>query len=549
MPAAALPSWSWPRDGGQAQQPVPVTGMTTGINSGTGERPARWEVNDLQAEGGPRWDLYIQGLAALQNKTETDERSHFGVAGIHGRPYAPYNGVGSVPGSPGGGFCPHGQVLGTEIQRIASEYSGENASSYREAAQTFRLPYWDWATNAILPPACTPESITVDGPRGPLRLRNPLYSYRWPTQPLNQTQFPGSQDWPPETTRASNNTHPDFSPDAVNANLAQMADLLKDLVVSQETACGGEDETPRSFYRTFTRATTWDQMSTTANPAGVSFEASHNIIHNAVGGTFASLDLTAYDSLFMLHHANVDRLAALWVAAHRGAAHQTEPYQTGGLFGTARGATVTAASPLKPFYQADGRALHTGLTAAALDPFGYTYAELGDWERARQEPEPAPARERARREIVARVNALYGRSGDEAGGGGGEEEEWFVDVAADREELVLPCNIDVYVGESLVGRVALLAMPMRGLVRAEIPLQRAVRGLGVNTTNRGAVEEALREQLSVGIKGDGRTPIDAKNIASLQLNLAAVTVTARENEYEFPEYGERSTYVKILPAA
>lgn len=54
--AAALPS-SWPRDdGGQAQQqPVPVTGMTTGLDSGTSERPARWEVNVLQDEGGPRW--------------------------------------------------------------------------------------------------------------------------------------------------------------------------------------------------------------------------------------------------------------------------------------------------------------------------------------------------------------------------------------------------------------------------------------------------------------------------------------------------------------
>ncbi|OTA92859.1 hypothetical protein M434DRAFT_12067 [Hypoxylon sp. CO27-5] len=36
----------------QAQQPIPVTGMTTGINNRTGERPARWEINAPQAEGG-----------------------------------------------------------------------------------------------------------------------------------------------------------------------------------------------------------------------------------------------------------------------------------------------------------------------------------------------------------------------------------------------------------------------------------------------------------------------------------------------------------------
>lgn len=57
-PAAALPTfWPLQDDGGQAQQqqPVPVTGVTTGLSSGTGERPARWEINALQEKGGPRW--------------------------------------------------------------------------------------------------------------------------------------------------------------------------------------------------------------------------------------------------------------------------------------------------------------------------------------------------------------------------------------------------------------------------------------------------------------------------------------------------------------
>lgn len=152
-----------------------------------------------------------------------------------------------MPGSPGGGFCPHGetqfiawhrpyvalyeQALGSEIQRIASEYDGGNASIYWNVAQTFRLPYWDWFANTTLPAACIPENVTVVGPRGIVTLHNPLYSYRWP-KPLNQTLFPGSDSWAPETTRASNSSHPDFSPDAVNKNLAENADRIKDLVVS-----------------------------------------------------------------------------------------------------------------------------------------------------------------------------------------------------------------------------------------------------------------------------------------------------------------------------
>lgn len=299
-------------------------------------------------------------------------------------------------------------------------------------------------------------------------------------------------------------------------------------------------------------------MSSMADPAGVSFEASHNIVHNAVGGSFASLDTTAFDSLFMLHHANLDRLAALWVAVHRNATHQLRPYATRGLYGTAAGDTVTAASPLKPFYQADGRTFHTGLTAAELAPFGYTYAELEDWEQARgEEGKGWEERDRARKGIVSRINALYG-NGKDGGKADAEataavaEEEWFVRIAVDRSDLKLPCNIDVFVGDRLAGRMALLAMPKQGLAYAEIPLRRAVQGLRLdsnNTTGRITVGDALREMLRVEIKSSSGTKTEVKNVASLELHLVAVTVTARGSESEFPEYGERSTYVKIQPVS
>ncbi|KAI1141556.1 Di-copper centre-containing protein [Hypoxylon sp. FL0543] len=519
----------------QAQQAIPVPGMTTGINNRTGERPARWEVNALQAEGGPQWDLFIQALAALQNKAETDELSHFRISGIHGMPYAPFNGVGPVPGGSGGGFCPHGetqfvawhrpyvalyeQVLGSEVQRIAAEYGGyQNASAYREAGQVFRLPYWDWASNPKLPIPCTQENITVSGPRGPLTLRNPLYSYRWQTYPLNQSQFPGYQNFSAETTRASDGKS-NFSPDVVNANLALVADQLKDLV-----------------YRTFTYAKTFDQMSSMADPAGVSFEASHNVVHNAVGGSFAAVDITAFDSLFMLHHANLDRLAAIWMAVHRNATYQSQSYVSSGLYATARGENITAASPLKPFYRADGRSFHSGLSVATPESFGYTYPELREWDG-----------DRGGKAIISYINSLYGPASD------GDNhvvllgKEWFVQVAVDRSELELPCNIDLYVGGTFAGRMALLGMPMHGLAHSEIPLQRAVQDLDSNTTtDRAAVERVLLDQLRVDIKTGSGATVDAKRIASLELNLVATDVTHRSSQSEFPKYGNRNIYAKVI---
>lgn len=200
----------------------------------------------------------------------------------------------------------------------------------------------------------------------------------------------------------------------------------------------------------------------------------------------------------MLHHANVDRLAALWMVVHPNATYQTEAYQTHGLYGTARGDNITAESPLKPFYQADGRTLHTGVTAGELERFGYTYPELQDWEQSRQDED----RECARRDIIARINAVYGYSNGSRGANLAAEavEEWFLQVAANRSAFELPCTINILVGEKVVGHVPLLAMPKQGLAHAEVPLQRAVQGLGLNTTDRAAVGEALRGQLRVEIK-------------------------------------------------
>lgn len=51
--------------------------------------------------------LYIQALTALQNMDENDQLSYFQIAGIHGRPFIPWNGVSQIPGSGWGGYCTH----------------------------------------------------------------------------------------------------------------------------------------------------------------------------------------------------------------------------------------------------------------------------------------------------------------------------------------------------------------------------------------------------------------------------------------------------------
>ncbi|OTA62471.1 hypothetical protein K449DRAFT_395202 [Hypoxylon sp. EC38] len=101
-------------------------------------------------------------------------------------------------------------------------------------------------------------------------------------------------------------------------------------------------------------------MSSIADPVGVSFKAAHNVVHNAVGSSFASVGIAAFDSLLMAVHSNTT--------------YQSQSYMSPGLYTTAR------ENPLNPFHKVDGQTLNTGPSVATLEPFGYTYPELKEWE-------------------------------------------------------------------------------------------------------------------------------------------------------------------------
>ncbi|CAJ2505321.1 Uu.00g127150.m01.CDS01 [Anthostomella pinea] len=540
---AAVATWKTPVHGQDA--PVPVTGLTTGINAQTGERPARLNINLLEAKGGPTWDLFIRGLDAMQNKLEDDVRSHFAVGGIHGMPFRPYNSVDAVTNGSGMGYCPHMQALGLEVQRIASEYTDDAAPAYLAAAQILRLPYWDWATDPTLPSSSTLENITVNGPKGPLELHNPLYNYRWQTYPLNQSQFPGYGSFGPVTTRDGSGG---FDPDYVNSDLQNATDRIKD-----------------SVYRTFASTTTYDQMASMAN-YGSSFEAAHNDIHNLVGGSFPNLAITSFDSLLyatpdpvlnstadevflhsMLHHCNLDRLAALWTSVHPNETHQTQPYSSDGLYSTAKGETITADSPLKPFYQADGKTFHTGMTVISTDSLGYTYPEMRSGHLPVDQDE-------SRKNSIVQINRLYSPGTTTATAAARVKRDtnpgrqWVIAVQVERSELDLPCSIDIYLGAHLAGRTVLLGMPDRGLAYDQISLQRAIGALDISGQDPAAVEQALEKQLRVEVsKGDGKgTMIDPSSIPSLKLDVVAEDVTPPGAESELPRYSNQSVLAGVF---
>jgi Common central domain of tyrosinase len=152
-----------------------------------------------------RRDLFLQAFERLMQKDHRDMRSYYQIAGIHGLPYDPYDGVDPYPGPPNSkfwGYCAHGSTLFPTWHRIylllfeqelvncALELLDdpdighvEDKCEAREIAKEIRLPYWDWAdfrTQAYgVPKYFTDAKVEVKFP-SERKFANPLSCYILP---------------------------------------------------------------------------------------------------------------------------------------------------------------------------------------------------------------------------------------------------------------------------------------------------------------------------------------------------------------------------------
>ncbi|BFZ14533.1 hypothetical protein BsWGS_17572 [Bradybaena similaris] len=98
----------------------------------------------------------------------------------------------------------------------------------------------------------------------------------------------------------------------------------------------------------------------------VQFEITHNAIHSWTGGKspygMSTLEYTAYDPLFLLHHSNVDRQFAIWQALQkfRGLPHNS-----------ANCAIQLLHQPMRPFSDEDNNNPTTSINFRAIDAFDY----------------------------------------------------------------------------------------------------------------------------------------------------------------------------------
>ncbi|KKY34944.1 putative tyrosinase 2 [Diaporthe ampelina] len=550
----------------------------------------------MWARGGPSWDLYVLALLELQGVDEADVLSYFQIMGIHGLPFQRWSDVGQVPGGANqAGFCPHNQLLFglwhrpfislyeqtlvSHAIQISQRYTGDKAPEYRAAAESLRVAYWDWAANSSLPDIITHERINVNGPSGPVTVKNPLHSYWFQNYPFTiQYMNGGPLSKQSRSTRCPNK---DIVDDVAQVNAGLASSAFKAQVMCDK-------------YNTFTTVTSFENMETDRYTS-TSFESPHNNVHNSVGcsnGTMYDLNWSAFDPAFMLHHTNVDRLIALWQAIYPNSSIFSVVDYAGALYGTPAG-NVSADTPLKPFHDRPGDGdgvdgFHTSRSVRDVAVLGYTYPELqasGGNDNTTVALSPDELAEHVRFKVnslyssvptvaenataarLARRLVHHGSSSSSSSSSPGRfkgkraksplrgpvatRKTWSVAISVDRAEVPLPATIGCYLGDDgggggrreQAGRMSLLSIPAMGVTHSTIPLDKALGAVGVvDLADADEVASYLNRTLKFEmLEGDGTAIENLESIPGLQFIVQDRDYIPRESDVDFPTYGAANT--------
>lgn len=336
---------------------------TSGIIGG--ELGYRKEIHTLQ-EDEDEWNMYLLGLSRFKDVDGRDPMSFYQIAAIHGQPYVAWDNNGPCDDCTPAGYCTHQSTLFPTWHRaylalfeqalvgnaiaVAEQYSGDDYDRYMSAAQRLRIPFWDWAELPAdgenpFPQLFTDESVYVYSPNGPMNITNPLNGYTFKDN--EDHEFIGAD----QTERK-----PSFTQD----NRRQLRSDLWTTLSSDQT------------YNAFsTEALAEDDGN--FNPT--SLEAIHDNIHVLTGGHMGIVPQAAYDPVFWLHHANVDRIFAIYQAAYPDK-WLIESAEVGSSMWYTSGTVKDSSSALEPFHQSSDGEFWVSDDLRDTSSFNYVYEDL-----------------------------------------------------------------------------------------------------------------------------------------------------------------------------
>lgn len=367
----------------------------TAVTGVQGNTYPRLEVRQMLWNKPNQWTLLILGMQKFQQMAQNDKLGYYQIAGIHGVPRVNWDNVGQCSSCGGtDGYCTHDSVLFpawhraylalfeqqfmVAVNQVAASYPASQRPAMQGAASTMRFPYWDWAAHPqpgypTLPNVMTEKMITVNGPNGQVTIVNPLFRHDF-TDPSQMVYTPFI-NWQ-VTLRYPNsnaNTASSVEQSATNA-FENIRPSLQDQVYSLFTNC--------QDYLHFSN----DDAGSSSTGCSNSLEGIHNTIHTTLGGPGSSsasaghmtyLSTAGFDPGFWLHHANVDRLFAMWQAINPDSygASQNAPHATWTI---PSGQNQNADSPLTPFHKDTAGNFWTTNQVRDTKTFHYTYPEFAN---------------------------------------------------------------------------------------------------------------------------------------------------------------------------
>ena len=387
-----------------------------------------------------------------------------------------------------------------------------------------------------------------------------------------------------ETKRAPNTTKSITDPPSNNA-------LVNDALLSK---------LPEIQQRLFILFSSYHDYNSFSNKAWAasqnlstwdSIEAVHDIIHiyGGLKGDMTYVPLSAFDPLFFLHHAMVDRLFAMWQIINP--TSWLEPMRAGETSYTALKGTIQQSNTaLTPFFASSDGLFWNSDMSRDTEAFGYAYPDTTTpWEG-----------KDLRVDLIKKITAWYGGSSliglrtknqqprrhpHEAGRfrkshvrfngrrpnvkigaenpplfsvlKNGRYTEWIANVHVNVEALDGNFGIYFFLGRvpeetcewdsasNLIGTVSIFAMDRNTGSQAKIsgtlPLTtallkmvaaREIPYLGVD-----AVEPFLQETLQFRVLGSNEEIVNPRKVAGLFVGISSAEVTAPKSNAEFPSWG------------
>ncbi|KAF2874672.1 hypothetical protein BDV95DRAFT_296302 [Massariosphaeria phaeospora] len=566
--------------------------LTTGVTwkDDRGYVAVRHEVRDLKENFPDQWVLYILGLCSFQQMDQTDVVSYYSIAGIHGAPYKVWQGADSPNPNPNQGYCPHNndlffgwhrpylalyeQELHKHVQKVARQAPEESRSRYAAAANAFRIPYWDWGLGqkgGPIPDFFVSPTLQITGLDGVVRaVANPLHRYAFhPLIPDDFRQLNENESWTFTQFSQYNHTirYPTTrTPDAVPQDDKFVAHFLK----SRRTWM---DHLSKAFAAPSPKS---------MNVFRKTLENMHGWMHGSIGGFedeplnnknpghMWPVQFSAYEPLFMLHHANVDRIFALWQAIHPSL--WLDPSSTGqqNKF-LAANTLVDATTPLLPFYKTSSTFWTTN-DVRNTTALGYAYPETQSWNYASADDYGAAVNATIARLYVSSArDRLEGTGSGETAGdatrllsGEGTFTDWTINVEAAQGEMPPTFRVqfalvgefssdkvtDVGVWNILMPsdhharthtkrptgkRASSLEPTLKGWVSLTESLLDVILEGGLDTLDAADVVPYLKEKLTWKVyAGDGSL------ISRTSLSLASLSVEVVSSEAYIPSNPERA---------